>query len=88
MQVLHITPETNGYEVVTLLANRVSRNNSLAMILIDGVRFMTGGYILNDTPQIRSALDALPKDQQYGFVQAFKQKAYAKSYYYDNEKEK
>lgn len=81
MQVLHITPSTNGYEVVTLLANRINRANSLAMIEKDNEKFMTGGFIINDTPEIRAILDAMPKEQQHAFVQSFKMEPFVKPYY-------
>lgn len=45
MGVLHVSQNTEGYEVVELLANRVSRNNSLNLVKIDGVECITGGFI-------------------------------------------
>lgn len=80
MQILHITPSSNGYEVVTLVANRISRTNSLAAIEKNGQPFMTGGFLLNDTPQIRAILDAIPKENQYYFVMSFKTDPFVKSY--------
>lgn len=73
MQVLHITPETNGYEVVELLANAINKKNSLRLIRrSDGQEFMSGGFIITDTPQIRKILDSIPKEQQYWFALDFK----------------
>lgn len=84
MQILHITPSSNGYEVVTLVANRISKTNRLVAIEKNHEQFMTGGYIINDTPEIRAILDAIPKDKQYDFVQAFKSDPFVKSYLYEN----
>ena len=84
MQILHITPSSNGYEVVTLVANRISRTNSLAAIEKNGEPFMTGGFLLNDTPEIRAILDAMPREKQYDFVKSFKSDPFAKSYQYEN----
>ena len=73
MKVIHIAENTDGYEIVTLLANKVSRKNSLSLIQTpyNGVISMTGGFILNDTKRIRKILDAIPKENQYGFVKEF-----------------
>jgi hypothetical protein len=80
MKILHITPSTNGYEEVTLLANRVSDTNSLAIIEKDGEKFMTGGFLIKDTPQIRAVLDSIPKEEQYNFVADFKVEPFVKCY--------
>lgn len=80
MEVIHIAENTNGYEIVTLLANRVSRKNSFSLIEKDGVINMTGGFILNNTPEIRDILDAIPKDKQYKFVMSFKVEPWVRSY--------
>lgn len=81
MKILHITPSSNGYEEVILLANRMNRTNHMSVIEKDGERFFTGGYLINDTPEIRQMLDAIPKDQQYKFVHSFKQDPFVKPYY-------
>lgn len=80
MKVLHITPATNGYEKVSLLANRVSKTNHLLAIEKNGEQFMTGGFIINDTPEIRAVLDAIPKEKQYQFVADFKKDPFVKFY--------
>jgi len=73
MKVLHITPNTNGYEVVELLANSINKKNSLRLVKnADGQEYMTGGFIIKDTPQIRQVLDSIPREQQYWFVVDFK----------------
>jgi len=73
MNVLHLTPKTNGYEVVRLIANNISNTNLLALIEKDGQKFVTGGLIINDTEEIRKCLDAIDKDKQYAFVLQFKE---------------
>ena len=66
MKILHITPKTNGYEEVTLLANRISKTNGFAVIQKDdGEKFMTGGFLIQDMPETRKVLDSVPKEQQY-----------------------
>lgn len=71
MKVLHITPNTNGYEVVELVANRVSKQNSLSVIRVDSKEYMTGGFIINDTEDIRAVLDSLQPSKVYQFVKSF-----------------
>jgi len=70
MKILHITPDSDGYEEVDLLANRHSKNNQLAVIEKNGEQFITGGFLIQDTPMTRAALDELPKDFQYFFVKS------------------
>jgi len=72
MKILHITPSSNGYEEVELLANRISKNNSLAAIRKNDQVYYTGGFLINDTPAIRVVLDKVPKEYQYQFVKEFK----------------
>lgn len=84
MKILHITPSSNGYEEVELLANHYSETNQLAVIkLPNGDLNMTGGYLLNDTPEIRKILDGIEKSKQYAFVKAFKETPFEKSYFED-----
>ena len=80
MEILHITPNTNGYEKVKLVANRINRKNSFSAIIKDGEMFYTGGFIINDTPEIRKTLDLIPKDKQYEFVKSFKNDPFVKFY--------
>lgn len=86
MKILHITPATNGYEEVVLLANAINRKNNMAAIEKNGEQFMTGGFIINDTPQIRAVLDAIPKEKQYDFVKEFKMEPFVKCYLEDDAK--
>lgn len=81
MKILHITPQSNGYEEVTLIANRINPKNSFSLILKDGKEFMTGGYLIHDTPEIRATLDSMPRDKQYDFVQMFKKNPFVKAYH-------
>jgi hypothetical protein len=85
MEILHITPSTNGYELVTLLANAVNKRNSMAMIERKGEKFFTGGFLINDTPEIRGVLDSMPKDKQFEFIKSFKTDPFVKFYYEDIE---
>jgi hypothetical protein len=80
MNILHITPSSVGYEEVKLVANQISRTNNLAAIEKDGVQYMTGGFLINDTPRIRQILDSIPKEQQYEFVKEFKMDPFVKFY--------
>jgi hypothetical protein len=80
MNILHITPSSDGYEEVKLVANQISRTNNLAAIEKDGVQYMTGGFLINDTPRIRQILDSIPKEQQYEFVKEFKMDPFVKFY--------
>jgi len=81
MKALHITPETNGYEEVELIANRVSRTNGLAVIEKNGEQFITGGFLIQDTPEIRSILDNIPKDKQIEIIKTIKVDPFAKFYF-------
>jgi hypothetical protein len=80
MKILHLTPSTDGYEEVTLLANRVNRKNHFSVIEKDGVEYMTGGFILNNTPEIRKMLDSIPKSKQYDFIHSIKMEPFVKFY--------
>ncbi len=61
MKGLHITPDSIGYEEVVLLANRINRKNHLSAVEKNGEQFMSGGFIIKDTPEIRLVLDSIPK---------------------------
>lgn len=80
MKILHITPSSNGYEEVELIANQISRKNNLAAITKNGVEYMTGGFLVNDTSRIRQILDAIPREEQYDFVKEFKMDPFVKFY--------
>jgi len=81
MKILHITPKTDGYEVVELLANRVSPTNHMSVIEKDGEQFITGGMLITDTPKIRAILNSIPIDEQYEFIKDFKITPFAKMYF-------
>lgn len=82
MNVLHITPSSNGYKQVKLLANRVSSTNHLAVIESENKeQFITGGFIISDTPEIRTVLDTIQKDKQYDFVKDFKIVPFVKAHF-------
>ena len=82
MKAIHLTPTSEGYEIVTLLANRINKKNHLVAIQREGDSdyLMSGGFIITDTPEIRKVLDAIPKDKQYSFVKEFKMDPFAKMY--------
>lgn len=86
MKILHITPSSNGYEEVELIANRFNKTNSLAVIKINGKEHFTGGFLINDTPEIRQLLDSIDKDKQYDFVKSFKMDPFVKFYYEEESK--
>lgn len=85
MKILHITPSSNGYEEVTLLANNYSRKNSMAVIEKEGKTLFTGGFLINDTQEIREVLDKIEKSKQFEFIKQFKQNPFAAAYYTDED---
>ena len=82
MIVIHIAENTPspGFEFVELIANRVSRKNHLSLIKRDGMELFTGGFILNDTPSIRSLLDSYTGDSLYGYIREIRQEPFVKFY--------
>ena len=85
MKILHIAQNSNGYEEVILLANKYSRKNSMAVIEKDGKTLFTGGFLINNTPDIRKVLDSIDKSKQYEFIKDFKQNPFVKFYYTDED---
>ena len=85
MKILHIAQNSNGYEEVILLANKYSRKNSMAVIERDGKTLFTGGFLINDTPDIRKVLDSIDKSKQYEFIKDFKQNPFVKFYHTDED---
>ena len=81
MNVIHITPSTDGYEIVELIANKVNKRNQLTVIKKDGTLYYTGGIILEDNPLVRKVLDPLPKNEQYAVASMFKYTPFVKAYY-------
>lgn len=80
MEVIHITPSTDGYEIVTLLANKISPKNGLSLIEKDGEQFMTGGLIFSNTSNIRGILDNIPKNLHYKIMLELKITPWVRSY--------
>jgi hypothetical protein len=80
MKILHITPSSGGYEEVTLIANRVSKNNPFSLVERKGIEYMSGGFLINDTKRIRAVLDLIHPDEQYEFVKEFKMNPFVKAY--------
>lgn len=81
MKALHITPDSIGYEEVELIANQVSKTNGLAVIEKNGEKFMTGGFLINDTPEIRNILDSTSINEQYELIKSIKMDPFAAFYY-------
>ena len=81
MKILHITPSSNGYEEVTLLANRYNQKNQLAVIEKDGEQLITGGFLIEDNYINRTWLDKVAKEKQYDFIKSLTQEPFAKSYF-------
>ncbi len=80
MNVLHITPSSNGYEVVQLIANRIDKTNSLAAIEINGELNYTGGFLIEDNAYTRGTLDMIPKGMQYEFIKNMRAIPFVKEY--------
>lgn len=80
MKIIHITQNNEGYEIVTLVANRYSKTNSMHVIEKDGEILVTGGFILNDTPELRSLLDSTEKEKQYDLIKSIVREPFVKMY--------
>lgn len=81
MKILHITPESNGYEEVTLLANRFSEKNHLAVIQKNGEEFITSGFLIEDNLVNRTWLDKVAKEKQYDFIKSLRTQPFVKEYF-------
>lgn len=79
MKVYHVTPSSDGVEIVDLIALNVSETNSLSVIEVDGVEHMTGGIIVPITPRIKVVLDTIPKEEHYEFLKDLRNTPYDKS---------
>lgn len=51
----------------------------------NGEEFLSGGFIIEDTPLNRKILDSLPINEQLDFVKSFKKDPFIKFYYNDND---
>ena len=89
MKILHLTPESNGYENVELIANRFDEHNQMAVIQQENASDLsiTGGFLICDTPEIRAILDKVKKEDQYKFIKMLREIPYAKLYYNEPKKE-
>jgi len=81
MKILHITPDGNGYEEVTLLANKHSERNHLAVIEKDGQHFVTGGFLIEDNKLNRQVLNNIRKSDQYDFIKSLRTTPFVKEYF-------
>jgi hypothetical protein len=81
MKVLHITPSSDGYEKVDLIANRVNKKNHLAVIKKNGEIFYTGGIIFPDNPLMRELFNNYPQKDHYKIASMLKNDPFEKAYY-------
>ena len=78
MKILHLTPNTNGYEEAVLIHSRISDTNHMALIEVDGKEYMTGGFLLIDNGFNRTLLDDTPPDFQYDLIRSLREKPHVK----------
>lgn len=80
MKVLHITPKTDGYKIVTLISNAIDKHNSLALIEDGGQYFMTGGILMEANQINIDILDSIPKEKQYSTMVSLRSKPFVSQY--------
>lgn len=85
-KILHLTPITDGYEEVTLLANKVSETNGFAVIKKNNEIFFTGGLLIEDNETNRHLLDTIPKHLQHKIITSLKQKPCVSMEYFEQNK--
>lgn len=68
MNVYHVTPSTDGVEIVKLISLYVDEKNHLSLIEKDCAEYMTGGIMVSITPRIKVVLDSIPKEEHYEFL--------------------
>lgn len=78
MKILHLTPNTNGYEEAVLLHSHISETIQMAQIEVNGEMFMTGGFLIIDNETNRKLLDVYPKEKQYSLMVSIRSKPYVK----------
>ena len=81
LNVLHVSQNSNGYERVKLIANRVNKTNHLAVIEKDGEIHYTGGFLFPDTAGIRKLFDVYPRKNHYAFASLLRVEPFVKDYY-------
>ena len=82
MKVFHISENSNGYELVTLLAKRYNKTNRLAVIQNDeGETFFTGGFLLPADAEVKLILDQIPESKLYEVIKKFKVTPFVKPYF-------
>ena len=81
---LHVADNVNGYERVKVLANRVNKKNSLAVVEKNGETFYTGGHLFPDTRGLRELFDSKPKSEHYAFATLLRTTPFVKEYYEEN----
>lgn len=80
LNVIHVSQNSNGYECVKLVANRVNQKNHLLVIEKDGELHYSGGFIFPDTPQLRQLFDTSPKSEHYALASLLKVDPFVKPY--------
>lgn len=78
--VLHIAQNSKCIEEAILVANRVSKDNHLLLIKINGETRISGGMIFPNTPRIRAIFSMVPPDQQHALALELKTDPWSKSY--------
>ena len=68
MNVYHVTPSTDGVEIVRLVSLYVDEKNRLSVIEKGGIECMTGGIMIPITPRIKVVMDSIPKEEHYEFL--------------------
>ena len=81
IDILHITPHSNGYDKVKLIANKFNKTCELAIIIDQDSLLMTGGFIIKDTKQIRKILDIMTGEEQLQFMKDIREEPFIKEYY-------
>ena len=79
MNVYHVTPSTDGVEIVRLVSLYVDEKNRLSVIEKDGIEYMTGGIMVPITPRIKVVLDSIPKEEHYEFLKDLRNTPYDSS---------
>ena len=82
MKALLICDNKNGYEDVTIVANRIDRNNGFHLIVdCDNKLLMGGGMLFEDTEINRRIFDSFPKDEVYKVAQGLRLEPHKISYF-------
>lgn len=58
------------YKIVEVLKNPISRNNSMALVLIDGKEYITGGILVEHNNITESILNLLSPKKQWDWLKS------------------